>query len=81
MHRAPRSDDVSQELTLLGRTIRAIRKEKRISQEELADIAGLDRSHMGRIERGERNVSFLNLARVAHALDCKLSEILAASGL
>ncbi|MCS3396914.1 MULTISPECIES: helix-turn-helix domain-containing protein [pseudomallei group] len=81
MHRAPGSDDVSQELALLGRAIRAVRKEKRISQEELADIAGLDRSHMGRIERGERNVSFLNLVRVAHALDCKLSEILAASGL
>ncbi|GGI53965.1 hypothetical protein GCM10011430_11390 [Oxalicibacterium solurbis] len=42
-----------------------------MSQEALADYAGIDRSHMGRIERGERNVSLLNILRIANAMNCK----------
>lgn len=52
-----------------------------MSQEALADHAGIDRSHMGKIERGERNVTLLNLVRIAEALDFKLSEMLAIAGL
>lgn len=52
-----------------------------LSQEALADAAGIDRSHMGKIERGERNVTLLNLVRVAVALDRKPSQILADGGL
>lgn len=47
-----------------------------LSQETLADYAEIDRSHMGKIERGERNVTFLNLVRIAHAIQCKPSELL-----
>ena len=36
-----------------------------MSQEALADAAGMDRSHMGKIERGERNVTLLNVAKIA----------------
>ena len=52
-----------------------------MSQETLADAAGIDRSHMGKIERGERNVTLLNVARIAKAMGCKPSELLAVAGL
>lgn len=57
------------------------RKILKISQEALADYAGIDRSHMGKIERGERNVTLLNIVRIAEAMKCKPSEILGDAGL
>ncbi|WP_307161855.1 helix-turn-helix domain-containing protein [Massilia timonae] len=68
-------------LRALGAAIRSLRTEQRLSQEELAYLCSLDRSHMGRIERGERNVSILNLVRIAHGLTCSPSEILMRAGL
>ncbi len=47
-----------------------------LSQEAMADAAGIDRSHMGKIERGERNVTLLNVMRIAAALGCKPSDLL-----
>ena len=47
----------------------------------MADAAGIDRSHMGKIERGERNVTFLNVIRIAKAMSCKPSDLLASVGL
>ena len=52
-----------------------------MSQEALADAAGIDRSHMGKIERGQMNVTLLNLARIAKAVSLKPSELLASAGL
>lgn len=52
-----------------------------MSQEALADAAGIDRSHMGKIERGQMNVSLLNVVRIAAAIGCKPSEMLAEAGL
>lgn len=52
-----------------------------MSQEALADAAGIDRSHMGKIERGERNVTLLNLIRIATALNQKPSDLLSAASL
>lgn len=52
-----------------------------MSQEELAHAAGLDRSHMGKIERGERNVTMLNVLKVADAVGTRSSELLAAADL
>lgn len=49
--------------------------ELKLSQEALADYAEIDRSHMGKIERGERNLTFLNLIRIARAMQCKPSEL------
>ncbi|MGK3151737.1 helix-turn-helix transcriptional regulator, partial [Staphylococcus shinii] len=57
------------------------RKAALLSQEALADRTEIDRSHMGKIERGERNVTLLNVLRIAQALDCKPSELLAEAGL
>ena len=81
MHKASATVDAGRDLAAVGGAIRVMRKLRELSQEELADFAGLDRSHMGRIERGERNVSLLNLLRIARGLDCKLSELFEKSGL
>jgi transcriptional regulator with XRE-family HTH domain len=51
-----------------GQAIRELREERGISQEELAYRSGLDRSYMGGVERGERNVSLKNIFRVAEGL-------------
>lgn len=68
-------------LIKLGGAVRAARLARGLSQEALADAAGIDRSHMGKIERGERNVTIMNIARVATALNAKPSDILRAAGL
>jgi transcriptional regulator with XRE-family HTH domain len=47
-----------------------------MSQEALADAAEIDRSHMGKIERGERNVSIMNILKIAAALGIAASELL-----
>jgi len=52
-----------------GRTIRALRKKKGLSQESLAELCSLHRTYVGAIERGERNVSLLNIVALARALD------------
>jgi transcriptional regulator with XRE-family HTH domain len=53
--------DLDGTLARLGQAVRARRVAHSVSQEALADLAGIDRSHMGKIERGERNVTFLTL--------------------
>ena len=63
-------------LKQLGVAIREVRTEQNVSQEALADASGIDRSHLGKIERGERNVTFLNVLRIAGALGMKPSAIL-----
>lgn len=68
-------------LAKFGDAIRILRRELQISQESLAYMAEIDRSHMGKIERGERNVTFLNIAKIARALGCKPSELFAKAGL
>lgn len=73
--------DEDQNLLKLGRAVRAARHDAGLSQEALADAAGIDRSHMGKIERGERNLTFLNLLRIAGALHSKPSELMVAAGL
>jgi transcriptional regulator with XRE-family HTH domain len=52
-----------------------------MSQEGLAHAAGIDRSHMGKIERGERNVTMMNVLRIAKALERPASDLLASAGL
>ena len=61
--------------------IRSQRNAAGLSQEALADAAGIDRSHMGKIERGERNVTLLNVLKISKALNIKASEILALADL
>lgn len=81
MARVSGKTDKDQRLKGLGLAIRARREALEVSQEALADAAGMDRAHMGKIERGERNVTLLNLLKIAAALRCPASEIMVAAGL
>jgi transcriptional regulator with XRE-family HTH domain len=67
---------LSPEHTALGAAIRAFRVEGAMSQEALAARSALHRTYVGGIERGERNVSFSNLLRLARALGVRPSELL-----
>lgn len=58
-------------LRRFGERIRKNRKRKGLSQESLAFEAGLDRTYIGGVERGERNISLLNILKVARALGVK----------
>ena len=73
--------DANGDLIRIGAAVRARRLAMEMSQEALADAAEIDRSHMGKIERGERNVTVLNLLRIANAIECKLSDLLNAADL
>jgi transcriptional regulator with XRE-family HTH domain len=63
-------------LIQLGQNIRAARHLSGLSQEALALEAGLDRTYVGGVERGERNVSILNLHRISVVLGLSLSDLL-----
>lgn len=63
----------------LARHLRALRAERGLSQEGLADLAELHRTYVGSIERCERNVSLDNVERLAHALAVDVSDLLAVS--
>lgn len=76
MQRISGQTDGDGALLRLGHVIRRERKALNLSQEAFADEVGIDRAHMGRIERGERNVTFLNLLRIAKALGKLPSSIL-----
>jgi transcriptional regulator with XRE-family HTH domain len=66
----------SRELLLFGENVRSVRKRTGISQEELADRAGLHRTYIGGIERGERNIGLINLLRIAQALNVPPAQLL-----
>lgn len=68
-------------LVALGQAVQRLRKEREISQEGLALLSGVDRSYMGRIERGDNNVAVLTLQRVAAALELTVCELMAEAGL
>jgi transcriptional regulator with XRE-family HTH domain len=52
-----------------GKRVRALRRATGLSQEAFADSCGLDRTYIGGIERGQRNVSLVNIAKIAAALN------------
>tara|TARA_R110002074_G_C12172048_1_gene632304 strand:- start:91 stop:321 length:231 start_codon:yes stop_codon:yes gene_type:complete len=62
-------------LVAMGQKIRKIREDKKYSQEEFAAIAEFDRTYYGAIERGERNVSAINLIRIAKHLKVEVGEL------
>ncbi|WP_062058948.1 helix-turn-helix domain-containing protein [Cellvibrio sp. OA-2007] len=51
-----------------GKAVRELRKERGLSQEAFADLAGIDRSYMGHIERGEKNVTLTKIYQLSDAL-------------
>lgn len=60
--------------------LRKVRKELGYSQEELADLAGLHRTYVGSVERGERNISIDNMECLANALNRPLIDLMRAKG-
>ena len=60
----------------IGQLIRQRRKEKQISQEKLALLCNIDRSYLGRIERGEVNITILKLYEISNILDADPKELL-----
>ena len=65
----------SQAHVAFGRAVREARVTNGISQEELAARSGMHRTYVGGVERGERNLSYTNLLRLAEALGLTLSEL------
>jgi transcriptional regulator with XRE-family HTH domain len=58
-----------------GRAVRQKRNKLGVSQEAFADLCELDRTYIGGIERGERNVALVNIEKIARALKLTLSEL------
>ncbi len=63
-------------LKVFGRNLRKYRKEKGISQEKLAEMAGLHRTYISDIERFQRSISLNNIQRIADALEIKTYKLL-----
>ncbi|MBI2172435.1 MAG: helix-turn-helix transcriptional regulator [Chloroflexi bacterium] len=61
---------------VFANNIRRLRRCRGLSQEALADTAGLHRTYVGAVERGERNITLLNANRIAEALGVSLSDCL-----
>jgi transcriptional regulator with XRE-family HTH domain len=59
-----------------GDAVCRLRKERGLSQEGLALASGMDRSYIGGVERGERNISLFNIVGLSHALGVKASYLL-----
>jgi len=73
---ANRTAKDNQRLIKLGENIRKIRNQRGYSQEEFAEIAGFSRSYYTEVETGKRNISVLNLVKIAETLKADWSEIL-----
>lgn len=61
---------------IFAKRLKQIRHMRGLSQEELAEIAGLHRTYVGSVERGERNVSIDNMERLAKALEVDITALL-----
>jgi transcriptional regulator with XRE-family HTH domain len=59
-----------------GRRLRETRLKKGVSQEKLADLAGLHRTYVSSVELGKRNVSLINIERLAIALSVSMAELM-----
>jgi transcriptional regulator with XRE-family HTH domain len=59
-----------------GRAVRRRRKTRKISQERLAELSDINRTYMGDVERGERNLALKNMAKIARALGLRLSQLI-----
>ena len=60
-----------------GRTVRRLRENRGLSQEKLAELAGIHRTYIGDVERGTRNIALVNMTRIAKALGTSLSRLIA----
>ena len=62
-------------LIAFGRKVKALRKERNLSQEQLADMAGVHRTYIGMIERAEKNITLCNIERIAKALEVDIKDM------
>ena len=63
-------------LILFGEKVREYRKKRGLSQEELAHKANLHRTYIGMIERAEKNITFINIDKIANALEINMIDLL-----
>ncbi|OGD94159.1 transcriptional regulator [Candidatus Curtissbacteria bacterium RIFCSPHIGHO2_12_FULL_38_9b] len=63
-------------LKFFGKRVREERLKKGLSQEKLAELAGVHRTYIGMIERGEKNITLENINKVAKALEIPVSDLL-----
>lgn len=63
-------------MVAFGKRVREVRKAKGISQERLAEMAGIDRSYMGNIERGEKNITLKKAYEICDALEVSIKELI-----
>ena len=59
----------------IGLNITILREKKGLTQEKLAELAGLHRAYIGQIERGEKNIGLINLQKIAKALNLSTKEL------
>lgn len=62
-------------LVIIGQRIRDLRKQRGLSQEQLGEMAGVHFSYIGKIERAEKNVTIVNLEKIAAALDVSFFDL------
>ena len=62
-------------LIKFGERVREIRKEKGLSQEELSFKADLHRTYIGMIERAEKNITLVNIEKIANALEVSINDL------
>ncbi len=63
------------ELNLIGKNIRRLRKERKLTQEDLCGLAQIDRSYLSELENGKMNVTVKALVTIANALECSLIDL------
>ena len=59
-----------------GKRVREERTKRNLSQEQLAELANVHRTYIGMVERGEKNITLMNIERIAKALQISVSELL-----
>ena len=63
-------------LLMFGKNVQKIRKIRHLSQEQLAEIAGVHRTYIGMIERAEKNITLCNIERIAKGLNVPIIDLL-----
>ena len=63
-------------LIKFGERVRELRKEKELSQEQLSYKADLHRTYIGMIERAEKNITLVNIEKIANALDVSINDLM-----
>ena len=63
-------------LFLFGKRLKSLRVQKKITQEQFAELTGLHKNYIGMIERGERNPSLINIEILAKGFDISISELM-----